>query len=67
MPKANGTPGAGDKLPVPHAGDRAGEFGKEGTNKTVPTPKADGEPSEELGHAAPYRHTEKTPYTRGGA
>jgi hypothetical protein len=38
------------------------EFGREGTNKTIPEPKADNEPSEELGNT---RHIGKTPYTRG--
>ena len=37
-------------------------YGLEGTNKTVPIPKDDNEPSEELGHV---RHVENTPYTRG--
>jgi hypothetical protein len=41
-----------------------GEFGKEGTNKTIPEPKPDGAPSEELGNTA-VKHVEKTPYTRG--
>jgi len=40
----------------------AGEYGKEGTNKTLPEPKADSEPSEELGNT---RHIGKSPYTRG--
>jgi len=40
----------------------SGEFGREGTNKTIPEPKADGQPSEELGHTP---HIGKTPYTRG--
>lgn len=38
------------------------DFGQEGTNKTIPVPKPDGAPSEELGNAP---HIEKTPYTRG--
>jgi hypothetical protein len=38
------------------------EYGKEGTNKTLPEPKADNEPSEELGNT---RHIGKSPYTRG--
>jgi len=38
------------------------DFGREGTNKTIPEPKADGQPSEELGHTP---HIGKTPYTRG--
>jgi len=40
----------------------AGEFGREGTNKTIPEPKPDNAPSEELGNTP---HIEKTPYTRG--
>jgi hypothetical protein len=38
------------------------DYGKEGTNKTLPEPKADNEPSEELGNT---RHIGKSPYTRG--
>lgn len=38
------------------------DFGREGTNKTVPVPKPDGAPSEELGNTP---HIEKSPYTRG--
>jgi hypothetical protein len=38
------------------------DFGREGTNKTIPVPKPDGAPSEELGHTP---HIEKSPYTRG--
>lgn len=38
------------------------EFGIEGTNKTVATPKPDNQPSDELGLGP---HVEKTPYTRG--
>jgi hypothetical protein len=38
------------------------EFGMEGTNKTVATPKPDNTPSDELGLGP---HVEKTPYTRG--
>lgn len=41
-----------------------GGYGEEGTNKTVPQPKPDGAPSEELGNA-PGKHVENTPYTRG--
>ena len=47
----------------PDAAPRTGkDFGQEGTNKTIPVPKPDGAPSEELGHTP---HIEKTPYTRG--
>lgn len=38
------------------------DYGREGTNKTLPEPKADNEPSEELGNT---RHIGKSPYTRG--
>lgn len=41
------------------------EYGVEGTNKTLPEPKPDGQPSEELGNNVPPRHIEKSPYTRG--
>ncbi len=41
---------------------RGDEFGLEGTNKTVATPKPDKAPAEELG-LGPY--VEKSPYTRG--
>ncbi len=55
--------GAGAKTPVTGPGkDSAGEFGREGTNKTIPEPKTDNAPSEELGNT---RHVGKTPYTRG--
>ena len=47
----------------PHAKPVTGhDFGKEGTNKTEPKPKPDGEESEELGNTP---HAEKSPYTRG--
>jgi hypothetical protein len=39
----------------------ADEYGKEGTNKTIAQPKADNEPSEELGNTP---HVGKSPYTR---
>lgn len=42
-----------------------GEYGKEGTNKTIAQPKPDGAPSEELGNAVAPKHSEGTPYTRG--
>jgi hypothetical protein len=45
----------------PHAASSP-EYGKEGTNKTIPEPKADTAPSEELGHTP---HVAKSPYTRG--
>lgn len=54
---------AGAKTPVAGPGkNSAGEFGREGTNKTIPEPKPDNAPSEELGNTP---HIEKTPYTRG--
>jgi hypothetical protein len=53
----------GTKTPAgPPRKKASDEFGKEGTNKTLPQPKADGEPSEELGNTP---HIGKTPYTRG--
>jgi len=48
--------------PSAKPGRLADEYGKEGTNKTLPEPKADNEPSEELGNT---RHIGKSPYTRG--
>jgi len=55
--------GSDPKTPTTGPGkNSAGEFGREGTNKTVPEPKADNAPSEELGNT---RHVGKTPYTRG--
>lgn len=54
---------AGVKTPTAGPGKgSAGEFGREGTNKTIPEPKADNAPSEELGNTP---HVGKTPYTRG--
>jgi hypothetical protein len=54
---------SGAKIPASGPGkNSAGEFGREGTNKTIPEPKADNAPSEELGNTP---HIEKTPYTRG--
>ena len=54
---------AGAKTPMVGPGKgSAGEFGREGTNKTIPEPKPDNAPSEELGNTP---HIEKTPYTRG--
>jgi len=43
----------------PRTGD---DFGQEGTNKTIPVPKPDGAPSEELGNST-VPHIEKSPYT----
>jgi len=55
--------GAEAKTPTAGPGkNSAGEFGREGTNKTIPEPKADNAPSEELGNTP---HVGKTPYTRG--
>ena len=48
----------------PQGKPRSGnDFGEEGTNKTVATPKPDGAESEELDSNTP--HIEKSPYTRG--
>jgi hypothetical protein len=43
-------------------GKDSDQFGREGTNKTIAEPKADGAPSEELGNTP---HVGKSPYTRG--
>ena len=57
------TRSGGAKTPRKGPGkNSAGEFGREGTNKTIAQPKADNAPSEELGNTP---HIEKTPYTRG--
>lgn len=53
---------AGKSRPAAAPARTGKDFGREGTNKTVPVPKPDGAPSEELGHTP---HIEKTPYTRG--
>jgi hypothetical protein len=50
------------RRPAARPGKPADEYGREGTNKTLPEPKADNEPSEELGNT---RHIGKSPYTRG--
>ncbi|MEO7888280.1 hypothetical protein [Polaromonas sp.] len=55
MPREEGAAGQPD----------AYEYGVEGTNKTLPEPKPDGQPSEELGNNVTPRHIEKSPYTRG--
>lgn len=39
-------------------------FGEEGTNKTLPTPQADAEPSAEL-QGTKAKYIPETPYTRG--
>lgn len=49
-------------LPTDAARKTGDEFGMEGTNKTVATPRSDNKPSDELGLGP---HVEKTPYTRG--
>lgn len=51
----------GEASPKPIGSD-ASHFGEEGTNKTVPHPKPDNLPSDELGNRP---HVPKTPYTRG--
>ena len=57
------SPKGGAKTPAAGPGkNSAGEYGREGTNKTIPEPKADNAPSEELGNTP---HVGKTPYTRG--
>jgi hypothetical protein len=47
----------------PPARPDATEYGEEGTNKTVPHPKPDNGPSEDLGGRQP--HIPNSPYTRG--
>jgi len=55
--------GSAAKTPASGPGNNsAGDYGREGTNKTIPEPKADNAPSEELGNTP---HVGKTPYTRG--
>ena len=49
-------------LPADAARKTGNEFGLEGTNKTVATPKPDNAPRDELGLGP---HVEKSPYTRG--
>ena len=50
----------------PHGKPRSGkDFGEEGTNKTVATPKPDGAESEELDSNTATTYIEKSPYTRG--
>lgn len=62
--KTNQDSGRAGNRPRPAAkpGKLLDEYGREGTNKTVPEPEEDNEPSEELGNT---RHIGKTPYTRG--
>ncbi|MES2415366.1 MAG: hypothetical protein V4614_16315 [Pseudomonadota bacterium] len=47
-------------------GDHGGSagFGEEGTNKTMPVPQPDAEPSAEL-QGTKAKYIPKTPYTRG--
>ncbi len=61
----NDHPSAIVKKPVRKPDDEPTEFGVEGSNKTIPTPKPDDAPSEELGGPVKSRHVSKTPYTRG--
>jgi hypothetical protein len=49
-------------LPARAPRKRGDEFGAEGTNKTIATPKSDNVSADELGLGP---HVEKTPYTRG--
>lgn len=61
--KPQSRPAGAAKSPPGRPGkNTSDEFGREGTNKTIAEPKADGAPSEELGHTP---HIGKTPYTRG--
>jgi hypothetical protein len=59
MTRKNSTP---DVIPARKPDKTSEEFGRDGTNKTLPQPKDDNASSEELGHT---RHFEKSPYTRG--
>jgi hypothetical protein len=59
MTRKNSTP---DVIPARKPDTASEEFGKEGTNKTLPKPKDNNASSEELGNT---RHIEKSPYTRG--
>ena len=59
MTQKNSTP---DVIPARKSDKASEEFGKEGTNKTLPQPKDDNVSSEELGNTT---HIEKSPYTRG--
>lgn len=58
----NSGPAGNKRRPTAKPGKPLEDYGKEGTNKTLPEPKADNEPSEELGNT---RHIGKSPYTRG--
>lgn len=56
-------------VPAPKTENRAerggsAEFGEEGTNKTVPAPDADAQPSDDL-QGTRTKYIPKTPYTRG--
>ena len=46
-------------------GKKHKEFGKEGTNKTIPKPKSDDSPSEELDGKSDTPQLGGTPFTRG--
>jgi hypothetical protein len=50
-------------IPAHKRGGDAG-FGEEGTNKTIPTPQPDAEPSGEL-QGTKSKYIPNTPYTRG--
>lgn len=61
-PNQNSDRAGNKRRAAPKLGKPHDEYGREGTNKTLPEPKADNEPSEELGNT---RHIGKSPYTRG--
>jgi hypothetical protein len=66
MPLAHDSPGA-QKLPsqnVSPSKRRGGDFGVEGTNKTLPVPPLDAQPSDEL-QGTKTKFIPKSPYTRG--
>lgn len=72
MSKKPDSPKAGDSQvaekanPAPDAGPkrRGKDFGLEGTNKTIPVPQPDAEPSAEL-QGTKSKFIPKSPYTRG--
>jgi hypothetical protein len=63
LPQSNPVkPTKSGALPTDAKRRTGGEFGREGTNKTVAAPKPDNAPPDELGLGP---HVDKTPYTRG--
>jgi len=62
-PKPRPVPPGSRKQSGKRRGGDAG-FGEEGTNKTVPIPQSDAEPSAEL-QGTKSKYIPKSPYTRG--